>query len=48
MRVVELRLSWVGAHPDQGLRWGTALKHVLVVLLGNIILLVWFGKTKWD
>jgi hypothetical protein len=24
MRVVELRLSLMGAHPDQGLRWGTA------------------------
>jgi hypothetical protein len=41
-------VSLVGAHPYQGLRWGTALGHLLVVLPGNISLLVWFDMTKWD
>jgi hypothetical protein len=41
-------VSLVGAHPDQGLRWGTALGHLLVDLPGSISPLVWFGMTKWD
>jgi hypothetical protein len=41
-------VSLVGAHPDQGLHWGTALGHLLMVLPANINLLVWFGMTKWD
>jgi hypothetical protein len=48
MRVVELPLSSVGAHLDQGLRWGTALGHLLVVLPGNVSLGVSIGMTKWD
>jgi hypothetical protein len=41
-------VSLVGAHPDQGSRWGTALGHLLVVLPGNVSLQVWIGMTKWD
>jgi hypothetical protein len=41
-------VSLVGAHLDQGLRWGTALGHVLVVLPGNVGLGVSIGMTKWD
>jgi hypothetical protein len=41
MRVVELRLSLMGAHPDQGSRWGTALGQLLVVLPGNVSPQVW-------
>jgi hypothetical protein len=33
-------VSLVGAHPDQDLRWGTALGHLLVVLPGNVSLQV--------
>jgi hypothetical protein len=41
-------VSSVGAHLDQGLRWGTALGHLLVVLPGTVSLGVWTGMTKWD
>jgi hypothetical protein len=41
-------VSLVGAHSDQGLRWGTDLGHLLVVLPGNVSLRVWIGMTKWD
>jgi hypothetical protein len=41
-------VSLVGAHPDQGLCWGTALGHLLEVLPGNVSLQVWIGMTKWD
>jgi hypothetical protein len=30
---------------DQGMRWGTALGHLLVVPLGNASLGVWISKT---
>jgi hypothetical protein len=41
-------MSLVGAHPDQGMCWGKALGHLLVVLPGNVSLQVWIGMTKWD
>jgi hypothetical protein len=41
-------VSLVGAYPDQGLRWGTALGHLLVVLPGNVSLRVWIYMTTWD
>jgi hypothetical protein len=38
-------VSSVGAHLDQGLRWDTALGHLLVVLPGNVSLGVSIGMT---
>jgi hypothetical protein len=47
VRLAELRLCfWWGSIMDQGMRWDTALGHLLVVPLGNDSLGVWISTTN--
>jgi hypothetical protein len=47
MRLAELRLSFGGTHYGPGMRWDTALGHLVVAPLGNDSLGVWICMTSW-